>query len=128
MLARAFGRQPVRHRKLLRLVPARVHRVSYALLLCSAEMIDQQITGQGRNPRLEAAPAQIECSEVPVNLDEDVLRQVLGIMRRAGKAVAKRVDAAMMRLDQFGPRGRIAIEASLYHNLPVGFQYSLCFP
>ena len=71
-----------------------------------AEVVDQQIAGEGRNPGLKASASQIERRKIAVHLDKDVLCQVLGVMRGAGKAIAKRIDAAVMCLDQLGPGER----------------------
>jgi len=95
-------------------------------------MIDQQVPGESCNPGLETSLGEIECRQVAVNFQEDFLRQILGVVRRAGKAVAKSVNAAMVRLDQLRPCHRIAVEAPPYNQLPVrvqmSFPWSVCRP
>ena len=54
----------------------------------SPEVVHQQVARQRGNPGLEAALLRVEAGQVAIELQEDVLRQVLGVRGRAGEAVA----------------------------------------
>ena len=58
---------------LVALVPAGVDRVRYPLLAGAAEVIDQQVAGQGGDPGGEAALGGVEAAQVSIELDEDIL-------------------------------------------------------
>src|ERR1700753_4147845 len=95
------------------LIPAGVEGIGRPLLTGAAKVINQQVAGQGRDPRGKAALGGIEAAQVAVDLDEDVLCQIFRIMRGSGEAVAERVDPALLGGYQLRPRGGIAIEAAL---------------
>ena len=87
---------------------AGVERVGGAVQPRAAEVVDQQVAGQGRDPGLEAALLGVEAGQVAVELEEDVLGQVFGVGGRAGEAVADGVDAAVLRDDELLPRLLVA--------------------
>ncbi len=92
-----------------RIVPAGVDRVRHPLLPAAPEVIHQQVAGQGRDPCLEAAARQVEAGQISVNLQEDFLGEILGIVRRAGKAIAeacRRGDDASSRAQPMRPSPR----------------------
>ena len=64
----------------------------------------------------------IEAGQVRVDLEEDVLGQVFGVGRVAGKAVAEPVDAAMVGADQLGPCAGIPVHAAADDLGPVDLQ------
>ena len=69
----------------------------------AAEVIDQQITGEGCQPGRETSPRKVETCQISVDLEKDFLGEVFGIMGRTSKAVAEAVDAPVLRPDQFRP-------------------------
>ena len=84
-----------------------------------AEVIHQQVAGHGRDPHLQAAAPQVKAGQVRVNLQKDILGQVFGVGRVAGKAVAKPIDTPMVGADQLGPRAGIPIHALADDPSPV---------
>src|ERR1700730_2264994 len=103
-----------------------VHGVGGAFEAGTAEVVDEQVAGQRRNPGLEAAFEGVEAGEVLVELEEDVLGQVLGVTGRAGEAVADGIDAAMLRDDKLLPGLRVAGDA-LGKQLADGLLLGLLF-
>ena len=77
----------------------------------AAEVIDQQIAGEGGQPGLEAALLEVEAGEVLVELEEDLLGQVFGIAVRAGEPVADGIDSAVLGDNQLLPGLGVAGEA-----------------
>src|SRR6185437_1870269 len=73
-------------------VKGHIQRIGDAVLARAAEVIDQQVARQGGNPGLEAALVRVEAGKVAVELEEDLLRQVLGVCRRSRKPVADGID------------------------------------
>ena len=95
-------------------------------------MVDQKIPGERGDPRLKASLGEIERRQVAINFQEYVLREVLGIMLRPGKAIAEAIDTTMVRLHQLRPCERITIQAPPHYLLPVRVQIplpcSICRP
>ncbi len=82
-------------------------------------MIDQQVAGQGGDPGMEAALGRVEAAQVAVELDEDVLGQVFGVMGGGREAVAEAVYPALLRRHQLRPGRGIPIEAAPHQSGPV---------
>ena len=101
------------------MIPAGVDRVGRPLLAGAAEVIDQQVAGQGGDPGVEAALGRIEAAQVGVELDEDILGQVFGVMGGGGEAVTEGVDPALLGHHQFRPGAGIAIEAATHQCGPI---------
>src|SRR5947209_12674661 len=79
----------------------RVQRVGDAVLLGLAEMIDQQIPRDGRNPGYERALRAVIARQRAVHLDKDFLRQVLGVVGGSRESVADVIDAPLVSLNDF---------------------------
>ena len=62
----------------------------------AAEVVYEEVAGEGGDPGLEAAFLGVEAGEVLVELEEDVLGEVFGVGAGAGEAVADGVDAAVL--------------------------------
>ena len=86
----------------------RVHRVGHPVLLGLAEMVHQQVAGNGRNPGDERAFRCVIARKRAVHLDENFLRQVLGVVGRAGEAIADVVYPTVIGLHNLLPGGGIA--------------------
>ena len=82
-------------------------------------MIDQQVAGQGGDPGVEAALGRVEAAQVGVELDEDVLGQVFGVMGGGGETVAEAVYPALLGHHQLRPGPGIPIEAAPHQSGPV---------
>ena len=74
-------------------------------------MIHQQIAGKRRDPGLEGTLGRVKTAQGAIELQKDLLGQVLGVRRGAGKAVADAVNAAVLGADKLLPGGRIAEKA-----------------
>ena len=74
----------------------------------AAEVIDEEVAGQGGDPGLEAALLGVEAGEILVELEEDVLGEVFGVGAGAGEAVADGVDAPVLGDDELLPGLRVA--------------------
>src|SRR2546425_182044 len=85
-----------------------VERIGHAILLGFAEVIDQQVPCNGRNPRRERALRGVITGERPIHLDEDLLGEVLSVVARPGKAIADVEDAAVIGANDFLPGGGVA--------------------
>src|SRR5580704_9965348 len=86
----------------------RVERIGDAVLLGLAEVIDQQVAGDRRNPGDERSLRAVIARQRPVHLDEDFLGQVFGVVGRSGEAVADVVDAPVVGLNDFFPGSGVA--------------------
>jgi hypothetical protein len=73
----------------------------------AAKVVDQEVAGECGDPGLEAALLGVEAAEVLVELEEDFLGEVFGVVAGAGETIADGVDAAMLRDDQLLPGLRI---------------------
>src|ERR1700728_218191 len=104
------------------LVPAGIERIGDPLLARAAKVINQQIARQGRDPGGEAALGRIESAQVGVDLDEDVLGQIFGIVRGSRESVAERVYPALLGGHQLRPRSGIAVEAALDQAGKINFR------
>ena len=82
----------------------------------AAKVIHQEITGEGRDPCLEAALLGVEAGQILVELEEDLLGEVLGIGAGSGETVADGVDAAMLGDDQLLPGLGVACHALAYQS------------
>ena len=92
----------------------------------AAEVVDEEVAGEGGDPGLEAAFLGVEAGEVAVELEEDVLGEVFGVGGGAGEAVADGVDAAVLGDDELLPRLRVAGDAlanQLADGLLLGFLF-----
>jgi hypothetical protein len=70
-------------------------------------VVHQEVTGEGGDPGLEAALLGVEAAEVLIELEEDFLSEVLGIVAGTGEPVADGVDAAVLRDNELLPGLRI---------------------
>jgi hypothetical protein len=95
-------------------VEGSVEGVGGAVQAGAAEVIDQEVAGEGRDPGLEAALLGVEAGEVPVELEEDVLGEVFGVGAGACEAIADGVDASVLGRDKLLPGLRIAGHALAY--------------
>src|ERR1019366_2394416 len=77
-----------------------------------AEMIDQQVAGNGRDPGHERALARIVGIQGAVHLDKDLLSEILRVAGIAGKAVADVVNPPVIALNDFFPSRGIAPNAA----------------
>src|SRR3954447_9989979 len=81
-------------------------------MLGLAEMIDQQIAGQRSDPGHESAAASVIRVKRAVHSDEDLLCQVLRIVRRPGKSITDVIDSTMIPLNDLLPCDRVASNAA----------------
>ena len=95
-----------------------------ALEAGAAEVVDQEIAGEGGDPGLEAALLGVEAGQVLVELEKDLLGEVFCVAAGAGEAVADGVDTAMLGGDQLLPCLGVASHA-LAHQL--GYCFLRCF-
>ena len=75
-------------------------------------MIDAEIAADADQPRLEVGAA-VERVERLVQLEEDVLRQVFGLVVPADELVGDVEDLAPVHADDRFPRRLIAVQAAL---------------
>src|ERR1700685_1721387 len=85
-----------------------VDGVGEAVLLGFAEVIDEQVAGDGGDPGDERAFGVVVGCERAVHLDEDLLGEVFGVVGRSGEAVADVVDTAVVGVDDFLPGSGVA--------------------
>ena len=88
-----------------------VQGVGGAVEAGAAEVVDEEVAGEGGDPGLEAALLGVEAGEVLVELEEDVLGEVLGVGAGAGETVADGVDAAVLGDDKLLPGLRVTRHA-----------------
>ena len=91
-----------------------VQGVAGAVEAGAAEVVHEEVAGQGGDPGLEAAFLGVEAGEILVELEEDVLGEVFGVGGGAGETVADGVDAAVLGDDKLLPGLRIARHALAY--------------
>ena len=72
--------------------------------LLAAHLVEEQVGGDAVQPALERA--RRVGRQGPEDADEDVLGEVLGVVRVAGEAVGQPVDARGVRADDLVPAGR----------------------
>ena len=99
-----------RHRRQLRRVDVAVDRL--ALLADAAVVIDAQVAADADQPRLEVGAA-VERVERLEQLEEDVLRQIFGLVVPADELVGDVEHLAPVQADDRLPRGLIAVQAAL---------------
>src|SRR5436305_8464472 len=89
-------------------------------------MVHQQIAGQGGQPGGKCPFFNIIAAQSAVELDEDVLGQVLGVIRGVGKAVAEVINPAVVQADNLLPCRGVPAQASAdkYPCLLLLFQQS----
>src|ERR1700686_1243866 len=75
-------------------------------------MIDQKVPGEGGQPRGKCPFFKVIAAHRPINPDKDLLRQVLGVVGRVGKAVAQVVNAPVMEPHDLLPCRGIPCQAS----------------
>src|SRR5579862_2572276 len=81
----------------------RVERVRQTLLLGFAEVVDQKVARDCRNPRNERPLRGVVGGKCPVHLDEHFLGKVFGVVGRSGKAIADVVNTTVVGLNDFFP-------------------------
>ncbi len=101
-----------------------VEGVGGAVEAGAAEVVDEEVAGQGGDPGLEAALLGVEAGEVFVELEEDVLGEVFGVGAGAGEAVADGVDAPVLGDDKLLPGLRVSCHALAYQ---LGECFVCCF-
>ena len=89
-------------------VEAGVEGVAGAVQAGTTKVVHQEVAGEGGDPGLEAALLGVEAAEVLIELEEDFLSEVFGIVAGAGEAIADGVDAAVLRDNELLPGLRIA--------------------
>ena len=75
-------------------------------------MVHQKIAGNGGDPGHERAPLHIVGIQRAVHLDEDLLREVLGVIGRPREAIAGVIDSPVVALHNLLPGARIACDAA----------------
>src|SRR5437879_2646726 len=85
-----------------------VDGVGHPVLLGLAKVVDQQVTGDRRDPGDKGAFGVVVAGQRAVHLDEDLLGEVFGIVPGSGEAVADVVDTTVVGLNDFLPGGGIA--------------------
>ena len=119
--------QPVSHgRTILFSGKTRVEGVAGAVEAGAAEVVHEEVAGEGCDPGLEAALLGIEAGEILVELEEDLLGEVLGIRAGAGEAVADGVDPPVLGDDELLPGLRVAGHA-LANQFGEGFLRGFLF-
>src|SRR5271169_6486843 len=93
-----------------------VERVGDAVLLGFAEMIDQQVAGNGGDPGDERTFGAVIGGEGAVHLDEDFLGEVFGVGGGSSEAEADVVDAAVVGLNDFFPGSGVAGNAAAHQH------------
>ena len=104
------ARGSVDDRREVRRVDVAVDRL--ALLADAAVVVDAEIAADADQPGLEVGAA-VERVERLVQLEEDVLRQVLGLVVPADELVGDVEDLAPVQADDRFPRRLIAVQAAL---------------
>ena len=99
-----------RRRRQLRRVDVAVDRL--ALLADAAVVIDAEVAADADQPRLEVGAA-VERVERLVQLEEDVLRQIFGLIVAADELVGDVEHLAPVQADDRFPRRLIAVQAAL---------------
>jgi hypothetical protein len=89
-----------------------IERVGEPISFGFAKVIDQQIAGDGRDPREERTLASVKGIQGPVHLDENFLGEILSVVGVARKSIADVVDASMMALNDFFPSRSVATDAA----------------
>ena len=77
-----------------------------------AKVVDQQVARHGGEPGHKGSTVDVIAVESAVHFDEDFLGQVLGVVRRPGETIADVINAAMVALHDFLPRGRVSTDAA----------------
>jgi hypothetical protein len=103
-----------------------VEGLGCALEAGAAKVVYQEVAGEGGDPGLEAALLGVETGEILVELEEDFLSEVFGVVTGSGEAVADGVDAAVLGDDELLPGLRIARHA-LANQLGKRFVCSILF-
>src|SRR5713101_7444180 len=85
-----------------------VQRVGHAILLALAEVVHQQVAGDGGDPGHEGAALDVVGTQRTEHLDEDFLGKILGVVARTGEAIADVVDAPVVALHDFLPGHYVA--------------------
>jgi hypothetical protein len=88
-------------------VEAGVEGVAGSVQAGTTKVVHEEVAGEGSDPSLEAALLGIETAQVLIELEEDFLSEVFGIVAGAGEAVADGVDAAVLRDNELLPGLRI---------------------
>ena len=106
-----------RHRHELRRVDVARHRLAF--LAHAAVVIDAEVAADADEPGLEIR-APIERVQRLEDLEEDVLRQILGLVMAADELVGEVEDLAPVLADDLLPRRLIACETALDELVGVG--------
>jgi hypothetical protein len=80
-----------------------VEGVAGAVEAGAAEVVDEEVAGEGGDPGLEAALLGVEAGEVLIELEEDVLGEVFGVGSGAGETVADGVDTPVLGQNELLP-------------------------
>ena len=91
-----------------RLEHDRVFRPSRPLLAAAAVVVDRVVARHGQQPRAERPVRLPVLVERLVHLDEDLLRQVLGLVDPPGEAVGEAEHLASVACDELPPGGLVA--------------------
>src|SRR5262249_51777163 len=91
---------------------SRIQRIGQALLFGFAEVVNKEVASHSRDPSHEGPTIYIVRVERAIHLDENLLRQVLSIIWRSGKAITDVVDSPMITLDDLLPSGCVAGNAA----------------
>src|ERR1700722_5586234 len=117
--------QPIGHRgAVLFAVEGGVEGVAGPVKTGAAEVVDEEVSGQGGDPGLEAALLGVEAGEIFVELEEDVLGEVFCVGGGAGKTVADSVNTPVLGDDELLPGLRVTSHALAYQ---LGDGFLCCF-
>src|SRR2546425_13223608 len=84
---------------------AGVDGIGHAVLLGLAEVVDQQVAGDGGDPGDEGAFGVVVAGQRAVHLDEDLLGAAFGVVAGAGETVTDVVNATIGGVKDFLPGG-----------------------
>ena len=90
----------------------RIEGVGHSFLPGLAEMVYQQVSRYRGHPGHERPAIHIIGIQRAIDFNENLLREVFGIIRRAGKPVTNVEDAPVLLLDDLLPRGCVASNAA----------------
>src|SRR2546430_1486298 len=89
-----------------------IQRFGHPVLFGLAKMINEQVAGDGRNPSHERCPPCVVRTQRAIHLDEDFLRKILGIVRRARETIADVIDSPVVALHNLLPGHRVASDTA----------------
>src|SRR3984885_15989937 len=93
-----------------------IQRIGHAILLAFAEVIDQQVARDGGYPSHERPSFDVVGLKGTIHFNENFLGEILGIVARAGKAIADVVNAPVVALHDLLPRRGVARKTAAYQH------------